>query len=110
MTRSWRLTLHAEAALIDIAYWTIETFGARQADIYETQLIARCEAIAAREIPGQDCAILAEGLRPGEMCFARAGQHFVVYLDQPDEVVILDFLHGRVDLPRHLAALSGQGR
>ena len=42
MSRSFRLTRRAEASLIEIARWTIETFGARQAEIYEEELLARC--------------------------------------------------------------------
>jgi plasmid stabilization system protein ParE len=29
-----------------------------------------------------------------------------VFLDQPDEVIIVDVLHSRSDLPRHVAALA----
>ena len=45
--KAWRLTRQAEASLIDIAEWTIENFGARQADAYEADLIACCNGIAA---------------------------------------------------------------
>ena len=40
MPKPWRLTKRAETALIDIARWTIETFGPRQAAAYEDDLIA----------------------------------------------------------------------
>jgi plasmid stabilization system protein ParE len=36
----------------------------------------------------------------------RAGEHFLVYLDQPDAVIIVDILHSRCDLPRHVSALA----
>lgn len=90
---------------MEIALWTIRRFGAAQADAYETELIGRCEALARHELTGQDCARLvgegAEGLR-----FIRAGRHFVVYLEMEDEVVIVDVIHGRADLPQRLKALG----
>ena len=45
MSRSFRLTRRAEASLIEIARWTIEKFGTRQAELYEADLLARCDAI-----------------------------------------------------------------
>jgi len=47
MTRGYRLTRRAEESLVDIALWTIENFGSRQADIYGAQLIERCDGIAS---------------------------------------------------------------
>ena len=38
------------------------------------------------------------------------GENFLVFLDQPDEVVVVDILHSRSDLPRHLAALKALKR
>ena len=37
--------------------------------------------------------------------FARAGQHFVVFVEDTEQVIIVDFLHSRADLPRRLANL-----
>ena len=45
MSRSFRLTRRAEASLVEIARWTIETFGFKQAELYETELLSRCKAI-----------------------------------------------------------------
>lgn len=104
MTRSFRLTRRAENSLADIAEWTIRTFGIRQAELYETELIDRCEAITRNEAVSQSCAVLlpeAEDIR-----FARAGEHFIVFLETETEVIIVDFLHSRSDLPRHLEALN----
>lgn len=42
----------------------------------------------------------------GDLRFVRTGEHFLVFLDQPDAVVIIDMLHSRSDLPRHLTALK----
>lgn len=64
------------------------------------------EALARREPEGRDCSALAgeggEGLR-----FVRTDRRFVVYAEIGDEVVTLDVVHGRADLPRRLKALRG---
>lgn len=103
MTRSWRLTPRAENALVEIALWTIDRFGPEQAERYEAEILARCDMLARDDITGQDCSALAEageGLR-----FIRAGRHFVIYVEFAAEIVVIDVVHGRVDLPRHLQAL-----
>jgi len=45
MSRNFRLTRRAEASLVEIAEWTIATFGPKQADAYEAELFGRCLAI-----------------------------------------------------------------
>jgi len=107
MSKSWRLTRQAEASLIDIARWTHETFGPRQAAAYEDDLIACCVGIAQGTATSQDCRHLIGRDLPEDLRFARAGQHFVVFIEYPEQVIIIDFLHGRTDLPRRLAALVG---
>ncbi len=104
MTRSFRLTRRAEDSLVDIARWTIQRFGARQAGIYETELVTRCVAIARGEAVSQSCSVLIDD--EADLRYARAGEHFVVFLERATEVLIVDFLHSRSDLPRHIAALG----
>ena len=106
MPKPWRLTRAAQAALIDIARWTVESFGPRQAAAYEEDLIAVCRAIAGGEAPSQDCRRLIDLNLPEDLRFARAGQHFVIFVEDAEQVIIVDFLHGRSDLPRRLAALT----
>lgn len=104
MSRTFRLTRQAEDSLFEIALWTIQTFGARQADLYEAELIDRCDAIARGEIVSRSCAVLISDVH--DLRFARAGEHFLVFLEQSDEIVIVDILHSRCDLPSHVAAFS----
>ena len=106
MPKPWRLTKGAEASLIDIALWTIETFGPRQAAAYEDDLIATCREIAAGTAVSQDCRRIIDANLPEDLRFARAGQHFVVFVEDAEQVIIIEFLHSRSDLPRRLAALS----
>jgi len=43
---------------------------------------------------------------PEDLRFTRAGQHFIVFVEMPDQVIVVDVLHSRSDLPRRLAALG----
>ncbi len=106
MPKPWRLTRQAERSLVEIARWTFQTFGPRQAEAYEADLIARCVAIAAGEAPSQDCRRLIDPDLVDDLRFTRVGQHFIVFADMPDQVIIVDLLHSRSDLPRRLAALG----
>ena len=105
MPKPWRLTRGAEAWLVDIARWTIKTFGQRQAAAYEEDLIAVCRDIAAGTALSQDCRRIIDPDLPEDLRFARAGQHFVVFIENAEQVIIIDFLHSRSDLPRRLANL-----
>lgn len=106
MPKAWRLTQQAEASLIGIARWTHETFGPRQAAVYGEELIAHCIGIAAGTTMSKDCRRLIDPDLPDNLRFARAGQHFVIFIEEPEQVIIIDFLHSRSDLPRRLAALA----
>lgn len=106
MAKPWRLTRRAEAALIEIAEWTLETFGLRQAEAYEEDLIDCCRDIASGVAQTQDCRRLINPDLPEDLRFARSGQHFIVFIEDDAQVIILDFLHNRTDLPRHLFGLG----
>jgi plasmid stabilization system protein ParE len=104
MSRSFRLTRRAAVSLVEIAKWTIETFGARQAELYEAELLDRCEAIVSGQAHSRSCSILVDDAP--DLRFVRAGEHFLVFLNRQGEVIIVDLLHSRSDLPRHVAALT----
>ena len=107
MSRSLRLTRRAEASLVEIAKWTIEKFGLKQAELYENEVLTRCQAILNGQAHSRSCAVLIDNA--ADLRFARAGEHFLVFLDQPEEVIIVDILHSRSDLPGHVAALVTLG-
>ncbi|MGH1414898.1 MAG: type II toxin-antitoxin system RelE/ParE family toxin [Pelagimonas sp.] len=112
MTRAWRLTKQAQDSLVEIAVWTLDTFGPRQAKAYEIDLIERCDRIASGEVLGQDCSVLVgprakpERGQSNGLRFVRAGRHFIVYLEASEQIIIIDFLHARCDLPARIAALT----
>lgn len=91
---------------MDIALWTLETFGSRQAAAYEEDLIAKCREVASGEAVTQGCRQLIAPDLAEDLRFARSGQHFIVFIEDPSQVIIVDFLHSRADLPGRLAALT----
>lgn len=95
----------AEEHLVQIAIWTYDTFGPRQAQVYEESLIRRCEALAKGDVPSQSCSILLEHSET-DLRFIRSGQHFVVFLEEPAEIIIVDFVHSSTSLPAKIAYLE----
>ena len=106
MPKLWRLTRQAEASLLDIALWTLETFGPRQAQAYEEDLIGRCSGIASGNVTSQSCRALIDPDLKEDLRFSRSGQHFIVFVEDAASVIIVDFLHSRNNLPSKLASLE----
>jgi plasmid stabilization system protein ParE len=63
------LTRAAEASLLEIATWTFETFGPRQAAAYEEDLIARRKEIASGKALSQDCHRIIDPHLPEDLRF-----------------------------------------
>jgi plasmid stabilization system protein ParE len=103
--KPWRLTPRAEAALLEIALWTLEAFGPEQAERYEMEVLDRCAAAARGRAVTQDIALLASEAEGSGLRFVRAGEHFALFLEFAEEVVFVDFVHSRTDLPARLAAV-----
>ncbi len=106
MAKSWRLTLQAETSLLDIALWTIKTFGPRQAQAYEEDLIARCSGVASGTVSSKSCRALIDHDLSENLRFTRSGQHFIVFVEDDTSVIVVDFVHVRSDLPEKLARLE----
>ena len=88
----------AEDSLYEIAVWTLEHFGSRQADVYQRELVDKCAGLARGDVPSQSCAVLIGADLAADMRFARAGAHVVVFVESKDEIVVMDFVHLREDL------------
>jgi toxin ParE1/3/4 len=108
MPKPWRLSRQAEASLLDIAVWTIDTFGPRQAQAYEEDLIANCSGIASGGVPSESCPAIIDPDLKEDLRFVRSGQHFIVFVEDEASVIIVDVLHSRCNLPAKLAILEKQ--
>lgn len=107
ITKRLRVTPHAAQAFEELARWNLECFGPKQTSAYEEHLILRClEAVIGIEV-GQDCRELIDPDLYEDLRFLRAGQHFVLFVQSPEQIVIIDVLHARTDLPRRLAVHDG---
>lgn len=106
MTKPWRVTQQAEQSLLDIALWTVETFGPRQADAYEQDILDKMDDIAGGVAHTQSCRVLIDSNLADDIRYTRIGGHYLIYIEYPDSLVLLDLLHQRVDLTRQLARVS----
>jgi toxin ParE1/3/4 len=101
-----RLTDQAEQDLLDVALWTSENFGSRQAKEYLEGLMQAIEALydgpevlgaKKRDDIGADIRILHVAL------FRKKGRHFVVFRQiVPQTIDVLRLLHDSMDLARHV--------
>lgn len=102
-----RPTSGADRDLVKILQRTLETFGTRQAKIYENTLFqALRELRTGPYIPG---ARLRDDLGPGIRTLhvarkGRKGRHFIVYRIGGDHIIdVLRLLHDGMDLPSQLS-------
>ncbi|EDM69411.1 hypothetical protein RAZWK3B_11752 [Roseobacter sp. AzwK-3b] len=102
------MTEHAEQSLLEVALWTFETFGPRQADAYEQDILTKMDEIANGLAHTQSCSVLLDRDLREDVRFGRVGSHYLIYVELADSFVLLDVLHQSVDLPRRLAHVFGK--
>ena len=105
--------VYAPAALDsfdDILEYTADTFGEARAVTYGGQLVARIEALAAGAGPrARPCAFLMRGNADvAGLTYYREASHFLILLETADTLEVVEILHGRMDLDRHLRRLAGE--
>jgi toxin ParE1/3/4 len=108
MSLAWpvRLADQAELDFLDIATWTAENFGSRQAGEYSETVILAIEALTVGpEILG---AKVREDVGPGICTLhvarqGRKGRHFVIFRKAEEYTTdVLRLLHDSMDLARHI--------
>lgn len=108
MTKPWRLTEKAEHSLFEIAVWTFETFGPRQADAYEQDILSKLDDISAGVAHSQSCNLLIGGDLEEDVRFGRVGAHHLIYVEYDDMFILLDLVHQSADLERRLSHIAGK--
>lgn len=112
MSTAWRVRLAelAEQDLLSITLWTVQNFGAHQAEVYAETLSLAIEALhGGPEILG---ATAREDIGPGirTLHVARQGRkarHFVVFRAAAEQTIdVLRVLHDSMDLARHLPSAN----
>lgn len=112
MSEAWivRLSRHAEQDYADIARWTAEHFGPRQAEIYAETLSLAIEALkTGPDVPGAKTRVEIEAgiLTLHVARQGRKGRHFVVFRVGGDHIIdVLRLLHDSMELKRHVHAAN----
>jgi toxin ParE1/3/4 len=98
MKRDFVLSDRAARSFREIGIYTRDRFGREQMRFYLDGLLMRCQAIAEGTAHHQSCrAVFADDLRE-DLRFARAGSHYVIFVETEAEVRIVDFLHQSADV------------
>lgn len=106
--RRWRVSLSvaAERDLFSVVQWTGQTFGAKQALLYEETIAHAVTALeGGPELPDSR---MRDDIRPGMWVLhiarrGRKGRHLLVYYVEKDgEIIIVRILHDSMDLARHV--------
>ena len=103
----FRLSQRAENSLRKILTDTVRTFDEAQADKYGAALMDRLEALAQLRPPhGRPCSALVRGPAPEGMLYVKESGHFIIYMKEADEILVVDFIHEVRDLPALIASLK----
>jgi toxin ParE1/3/4 len=98
------LSALAENDLANLATWTAENFGQKQAEVYIDALLDTIDELSAGE-PARSKARdeIAIGLRTLHMAKpGRRGRHLLVYKAADDLLTIIRILHDSMEVSRHL--------
>jgi toxin ParE1/3/4 len=103
--RAWIVDIgeYAEADLIEIALWTIDNFGPRQAQKYGTFLETAFPSLTRDPLapPSRDRASeLGAAMRT--LHLPRPGRHLLLYQVVGDRVRVVRVLHDSMEITRHL--------
>jgi toxin ParE1/3/4 len=93
----FRLTLRAEADLVDIADYTLRTWGEEQCARYLDKLEHCCQRLADEPILGRPCDAIQPGLRRREQ-----GKHVIFYRRSGEDIVVVRILHASMLPELHL--------
>lgn len=98
---AYRLTREAERDIVDIYVYSVERFGASQAERYTADLSRRLDQIADTPTLGRELGIVRPGLRR-----LNHQSHAIYYVATATQPLILRILHQRMDPGRHLAEVG----
>lgn len=101
-SRGYRISTNAAKSFREIGIYTRKRYGRDQMRFYLGGLLGRCKAIAAGGVHHQSCrTMFADDLRE-DLRFTRAGEHYVIFIETAQEVLIVDFIHQAADVAKRL--------
>lgn len=93
----------AQDDLAEIAAWTAEKFGDRQAGLYVDATLDTIDDLLSSPARGKTRDEIGEGLRSLHMAKpGRRGRHLLLYREDTETLTILRILHDSMELNRHL--------
>lgn len=88
------LSRKAQEDLAEIWNYTVEEWSEAQADMYYLMLIEACEELASGRVKGKPYPEVHQ-----DICGYKTGEHIIFYKKGlPDNLVVIRFLHSRMDL------------
>ena len=93
---TFRFSSRAEADLLEIAEYTLRTWGEDQTIRYIDDLETCCQQLADHPELGRPCDDIRPGLRR-----MRQGQHVVFYRQEPEGILVSRILHKSMLPGRH---------
>ncbi len=97
--RKYWLTEAAAGDLIDIANYTLQTWGAEQLEVYRKRLENRLALLLKHPEMGRNHPLLKNDFR-----YVVEGRHYIFYREVNGGIEVLRFLHCRCELMSKLAA------
>ena len=59
-------------------------------------------------VTSQNCRAIIDPDLAEDLRFTLSGQHFIVFIEDSDSIIIVEFLHSQSNLPAKLASLEKQ--
>jgi len=103
MPDDYRFSRSAAERLTEIAQWTEQTFGAAQADRYQTLLLDRLSAFAEGRAQTRPLSLLTGEKRHDGLMMLKAGRHLLILHPEDRFWVVIDILHDAQDLPARIS-------
>ncbi|MCY4487278.1 MAG: type II toxin-antitoxin system RelE/ParE family toxin [Deltaproteobacteria bacterium] len=97
----------ALARLTDIFAYTIERFGAAQADAYAARLTRRLTDLAlGRGVAARPCERLMRDIREATgLTYIREGSHYLILRERRETLELVEVIHERMNIEAHLGRL-----
>lgn len=107
--RHFKFAPIAEESLDGIHDWTLVHFGPLKAQAYTSDLLERCFAVGEGTVVHQSCRAAFIADMRDDLRFTRSGQHHVIFIESGTEVLIVDFVHSKLDIVGRLERLKPAG-
>lgn len=100
--RDFKLSIRASQSYRQIGRYTRDRYGKGQMQDYLGHLLLRCKMLADGHLPSRSCrTVFDEDLRD-DLWVVTAGQHYIIFTETAEGIVVIDFLHQSADIAARL--------